>query len=140
MDLVRELNRMLDGTSIAELEVEYDQVKVHVQRTAIARPAAAFEPSVASPLAADRPVGHESGEVVVTAGYVGEFRKLNEGPGTGDEITAGTKLADIEVLGIRNAVVAPADGLLAAYLVEDGAPVEYGQPLAIIKDVSGGSA
>ena len=131
VDLVRELMRILDGTSIAELEVEHGGVTVYIQReahAAAASPTPSLEP-VASRANVD---GQDPDESVVTASYVGEFRRTEELPVAGDSVKTGVKLGEIEVLGIRNPVLANADGVLSALLVEDGGPVEYGQPLAII--------
>ena len=132
VDLVRELMRILDGISIAELEVEHGGVTVYIEREASAAAAPSEMPTPDSAQAGDNVDGREPDESVVTASYVGEFRR-EDVPAVGDEVTAGTKLGEIEVLGIRNAVLASADGVLLALLVEDEAPVEYGQPLAIIK-------
>ena len=124
---------MLDGTSVAELEVEYGDLKIHLQRdVAIARPLISPHPV---DLESERATlnGHDEAESVVTAGYVGEFRRSDDGPRVGDEVAEGTRLAEIEVLGILNAVLAPVEGVLTAVLVENEAPVEYGQPLAVIR-------
>jgi acetyl-CoA carboxylase biotin carboxyl carrier protein len=73
---------------------------------------------------------------------VGAFHHKAEDhlPAAGDRVAAGAKIAEIDVLGIRNPVVAPIDGVLAALLVEDEAPVEYGQPVAVIRPQSSAEA
>lgn len=124
---------MLDGTSVAELEVEYGDLKIHIHRDAIwVRSQVAPPPSSATPQS-ETANSRDPAEAVVTATYVGEFRRSHDLPGVGDEVNLGTKLGEIEVLGIRNAVLASVDGVLSALLVEDEAPVEYGQPLAVIR-------
>lgn len=131
LQLVEGLLNMLAGTSITELEVEYAGLRIRIQREAtgglLAQTVRAGEGEESS--------GVDDGSAVITSAYVGAFRHSAEDhmPGVGDEVTAGTKIAEIEVLGIRNSVVAPIDGVLAAFLVEDESPVEYGQPVAVIR-------
>jgi acetyl-CoA carboxylase biotin carboxyl carrier protein len=50
----------------------------------------------------------------------------------GASVLAGDQLGSIDVLGIDQEVYAPADGIVARVLVEDGQAVEYGQALADI--------
>jgi biotin carboxyl carrier protein len=44
------------------------------------------------------------------------------------------------MLGVPQEVIAPADGILATALVEDGDAVEYGQPLIVLEPIAGKSA
>jgi acetyl-CoA carboxylase biotin carboxyl carrier protein len=130
--LVQQLMSMLEGTSIAELEVEHGQVSVFIQRDRTA--AAASTATVSSDLAAEADSqDQESTESVVTASYVGVFQRAPDAPVVGADITTGTKLGEIEVLGIRNPVLANADGILSSFFVDDSGAVEYGQPIAAIR-------
>jgi acetyl-CoA carboxylase biotin carboxyl carrier protein len=52
---------------------------------------------------------------------------------TGAQVKAGDKLLLIEAMKTFNEIVAPRAGTLAAVLVEDGQPVEFGQPLVVIE-------
>lgn len=131
IQLVEGLLKILRGTSIAELEVESAGIKVRLHREVpselVAHAASGQAALAESPAAGE-------GSAVVTSAYVGTFHHSPEDhlPDVGDEVAAGTKIAEIEVLGIRNSVVAPVDGVLSALVVEDEAPVEYGQPVAVI--------
>lgn len=138
VDLVRELMRMLEGTSIVELEVERGDVTVSIHREMRVASVHLTGPASETAQSTGSANGHEEDGTVVTAGYVGEFRWSDELPTVGDEVTTGAKLGEIEVLGIRNPVLATADGVLSAILVDNEAPVEYGQPLAVISPSSSG--
>jgi biotin carboxyl carrier protein len=134
VEVVRELLDLLVGTGIAEIEVEAGDLKVHVHRDVVLGPSTFADPH-APPV--DRPAaenGHVDRGTVVTSSYVGEFHRAADGPEIGSAVAPGTRLGEIEVLGIPNAVVAPIAGILAELLVEDQSPVEYGQPLAVIRE------
>ena len=51
----------------------------------------------------------------------------------GSRVTAGDKLLLIEAMKTFNDIVAPKGGAVTAILVEDGQPVEYGEPLLVIE-------
>jgi acetyl-CoA carboxylase biotin carboxyl carrier protein len=51
----------------------------------------------------------------------------------GARVTAGDKLLLIEAMKTFNDIVAPKGGIVTAILVEDGQPVEYGEPLIVIE-------
>jgi acetyl-CoA carboxylase biotin carboxyl carrier protein len=52
--------------------------------------------------------------------------------GVGDSVEEGQTIGYIDVLGVSHEVFAPAAGVIERFLVMDGQPVEYGQPLARI--------
>jgi acetyl-CoA carboxylase biotin carboxyl carrier protein len=51
----------------------------------------------------------------------------------GDEVTAGQAIGAIDSLGIPTNVDAPQAGTVEDVLVGDGSPVEYGQPLLVLR-------
>ena len=57
------------------------------------------------------------------------FYRPRAGLTPGAKVRAGDRLGVVDVLGVRQDVVAPIDGLLGAALVEPGDPVEYGQEI-----------
>jgi biotin carboxyl carrier protein len=76
--------------------------------------------------------------VTITAPLVGIFREAGTQLETGDRIQAGTPVGAIESMKILSPVVAPADGLVTEVLVEDGHPVEYGEPLFLLRPLEEG--
>jgi biotin carboxyl carrier protein len=127
--LVEELLGVVQGTTITELLVEYEGLRVRIQR----EPSGALEELAREPRQSEE--ARTDGVVVVTSGYVGVFRRDPEAqlPAVGDQVAEGSKIAEVETLRMRNPVIATADGVLSAFLVEHEAAVEYGQPLALIR-------
>ena len=88
---------------------------------------------------AGTPAGHRSADaaadrhrVVATSPAVGVFQpRADIKPGT--RVRNGDRLGAVDMLGIPQEVVAPADGILGASLVEAGQAVEYGQELIVIE-------
>lgn len=76
------------------------------------------------------------GTLVAFSPAVGIFRAAKEVP-TGTRVRSGDRLGAVDLLGVPQEVVAPADGFVAAALVEDGDAVEYGQPLVSLEPVVG---
>jgi acetyl-CoA carboxylase biotin carboxyl carrier protein len=52
----------------------------------------------------------------------------------GQSVTAGETVAIVEVMKLMNHVVAPHDGTVAGILIENGAAVEFGQPIVVIAE------
>jgi biotin carboxyl carrier protein len=72
------------------------------------------------------------GPTVATSPAVGIFQPRAEAR-AGTKVRAGDRLGSVDMLGIPQEVVAPADGVVGASLVEPGDAVEYGQDLIIIE-------
>ena len=103
---------------------------VHPSSTNGAGPASAFDPSSGSHRPTD--VGSDPHRVVATSPAVGVFQpRADVKPGT--RVRNGDRLGAVDMLGIPQEVVAPADGILGASLVEAGQAVEYGQELIVIE-------
>jgi biotin carboxyl carrier protein len=79
--------------------------------------------------------GREAGRIVATSPAVGIFRPRAETT-AGTRIRAGDRLGSVDMLGVAQEVVAPADGVVGASLVEPGDAVEYGQDLILIEFAS----
>ncbi|MDX5363280.1 MAG: acetyl-CoA carboxylase biotin carboxyl carrier protein [Pseudazoarcus pumilus] len=149
MDL-RKLKKLIDlvqESGISELEVTEGEEKVRIAKhlpaaqavSYVAAPAApaAVAPSVTVSAASDDaasalPSGH-----VVKSPMVGTFYRAPS-PGAkpfvevGDNVSNGARLCLIEAMKLMNEIESDADGVVKAILVENGQPVEYGQPLFII--------
>jgi acetyl-CoA carboxylase biotin carboxyl carrier protein len=88
----------------------------------------------AAPAAAPAPAAVEEKGHTVTSPFVGTFyRKPNpDSPnyvGMGDKVDKGQVLCIVEAMKLMNEIEADVAGTITAILVEDGQPVEYGQPL-----------
>lgn len=76
---------------------------------------------------------------VATSPAVGIFRPRKETKG-GARVRSGDALGVVDVLGIPQEVIAPADGVVGTSLVEAGEAVEYGQELIVIELLTGSAA
>ena len=130
-ELIRELADLLNETGLSEIEVEHDEIRLRVARTLQAAPmtvAAAPAPVAAVPAAA----------AAVSAEHPGTAYLAPE-PGArpfvdvGDTVREGQPLLIIEAMKTMNQIPSPRSGKIAKIMVEDGQPVEYGEPLMIIE-------
>ena len=151
MDL-RKLKKLIDlvqESGIAELEITEGEEKVKIVKggvvsvspgpaTAAAPPAAPPTPSTAAAAAAAAP---EAAPVVeghvVKAPMVGTFYRSPSPDAkvfveVGQAVKEGDTICIIEAMKLMNEIEADASGVVKAILVENGQPVEYGQPLFIL--------
>ena len=144
--LARELAAVLAEAGLAEIEVADGDTRVRVQRTA-ATPAAAAPaiavaatPTVAAG-AAERPVVADVapvGAVTMEAPMVGTFYRAPSPTADpfvqeGDVVKEGQVLCIIEAMKLMNEIESRVAGRVAKILVENGQPVEFGQPLFLIE-------
>jgi acetyl-CoA carboxylase biotin carboxyl carrier protein len=148
MDL-RKLKKLIDlvqESGIAELEITEGEEKVRISRagnavqTAVmtmpqATPMMAAPPAAALPAAPEAPAEPEGH--VVKSPMVGTFYR-SSAPGAkpfveiGQSVNAGDTLCIIEAMKLLNEIEADQGGVIKTVLVENGQPVEYGQPLFLI--------
>jgi acetyl-CoA carboxylase biotin carboxyl carrier protein len=140
--LVREIALLLSETDLTEIEIEKGDLRIRVARQIFAAPAVAQH--VAAPLAVAAPVlavappalAEDSADVLkspmVGTVYLRPNPESKPFVELGATVTAGQKLLLVEAMKTFNDIVAHKSGTIAAILVEDGQPVEYGQPLVLI--------
>jgi biotin carboxyl carrier protein len=126
---LQELLRLVAGTEVAELEVVFDGGHVRLRRDVRDVQVAVAE-SANEPRAGATPPVASSPLLAITSPLVGTFHLVVS---EGDELQAGTPLGSIESLGMPTAVDAPEAGVVEEVLVADGGPVEYGQPLLVLR-------
>jgi acetyl-CoA carboxylase biotin carboxyl carrier protein len=140
-EVIRELARLLDETGLTEIAIEQDGVSVRVARhTGAAAPprGRAADAAVAVPAPAVPPVEPTQHPGLVASPLVGTAYRAPE-PGArpfvdiGSPVKAGDTLLIIEAMKTMNQIPAPRAGTVMQILVEDGQPVEYGEPLMIIE-------
>jgi acetyl-CoA carboxylase biotin carboxyl carrier protein len=135
VDLVRQLGAALTELGLAELEVSIGDTRVRLQRAAVAPPPVA---PVAGPT--ERPLVGEvipSAMITVEAPMVGTFYRASA-PGAeayvseGDVVKEGQILCLIEAMKLMNEIESKVGGRVVKILVENGSPVEFGQPLFVL--------
>ena len=141
--LIRELALLLDETSLTEIEIERAGLRVRVARNvsiAASVPAAASV-AAAAPLPATA-VAAPAADMAkhpgaVPSPMVGTAYWASE-PGAkpfievGSKVSVGQTLLIIEAMKTMNQIPSPRAGTVTQILIEDGQPVEFGEPLVII--------
>jgi acetyl-CoA carboxylase biotin carboxyl carrier protein len=146
-NLIRELAQLLDETGLTEIEIERDGQRVRVARQMFGASSATsahtiqVEAPATSPAAVERPLseadlakhpGLVSSPMVGTA-YRGPEPGAMPFVDVGSQVAAGATLLIIEAMKTMNQIPAPRAGTVTKILIEDGQPVEFGEPLMIIE-------
>ena len=142
---VKKLIELLEESGVAEIEIHEGEESVRISRQmasaapiAYAAPMAAPAPAPAVAPAAAAPASEEISGHVVKSPMVGAFYRASS-PGAkpfvevGDKVKVGDTLCIIEAMKILNQIESDKAGVVKAILVENGDPVEYGQPMFIIE-------
>jgi acetyl-CoA carboxylase biotin carboxyl carrier protein len=152
--LIRRLADILNDTSLSEIEIETGDMRIRVARTLqAAAPAATVQyqalPAPTAPAAASapQPAAAAAAPSAAAAPASGEMVKspmvgtafLQPSPGAesfvrpGSRVTAGQTMLIIEAMKTMNPIPAPRDGTVLEVLVNDGEPVEFGEPLIVLE-------
>jgi acetyl-CoA carboxylase biotin carboxyl carrier protein len=138
-ELVRELARLIEENKLTEIEVQKGDQRVRVARGGAgvahhAAPAAVVAVPAAAKPAAD--LAKHPG--TVTSPMVGTAYRSPQ-PGAkpfveeGSKVSEGDTLFIIEAMKTMNSIAAPRSGTVTKIMIEDGQPVEFGEPLLIIE-------
>ena len=140
--LIRELAQLLDETGLTEIEFERDGQRVRVARQAQAVVAAPMRAGTAAdvtvPVAVAVPLDPAKHPGVVTSPMVGTAY-IGAEPGArpfvevGSRVETGDTLLIVEAMKTMNQIPSPRSGTVIQVLIEDGQPVEFGEPLMIIE-------
>ena len=145
---------MVREHDLAEFELEHQGFKIRIRKdgghpvvvttpvaVAAAVPAVAAQaPAASAPAPSAEPVTAEDGEMelaIVKSPIVGTFYRASE-PGArpfvevGDAVRKGQVLCIIEAMKLMNEIESDQAGIVKQVLVENGQPVEFGQPLVVI--------
>ncbi len=153
-ELIRQMATILDETDLTEIEIEQEDMRIRVARQpapmtqyvgggfaaaapipAQMAPAAASAAAPAAEAKAADPASHPG---VLNSPMVGTCYRASE-PGSrpfvevGDEVRQGQTVLIVEAMKHMNQIAAPRAGKVTAIFVENGQPVEYGEPLLIIE-------
>ncbi|WP_072375543.1 acetyl-CoA carboxylase biotin carboxyl carrier protein [Hyphomicrobium sp. NDB2Meth4] len=141
--LIRQLAELLNETGLSEIEIEKSGLKVRVARTLNVQSTIAAVPAAAmaagpAPVAAAKPADPSKHPGVVKSPMVGTaYRSPEPGAPTfievGAQVSQGDTLFIIEAMKTMNQIPAPHAGKVTAILIENGQPVEFGEPLVIIE-------
>jgi acetyl-CoA carboxylase biotin carboxyl carrier protein len=154
IELARQLAVIVDSHSLTELVMDTPELTLTLRKGRLGEPMAATSPvampsaapvapaaplpapsaaraATAPPAAAARP---EPDYHVVTSPFVGTFYRSPSPDADpyvveGQRIEKGSVLCIVEAMKLMNEIEADASGVIAAILVQNAQPVEYGQPL-----------
>ncbi len=147
-DLVRELAQLIAETDLSEIEVAKGDLRIRVARQVhmsvpvpslapAPAPAASVAPAPGIPVpAAKKEVSAHPGLVrspMVGTAYRKPSPEAKDFIEVGSVVAAGEKLLLIEAMKTFNEIVAPRAGTVTEILIEDGQPVEFGEPLLVIE-------
>ena len=144
---VKKLIELLEESSISEIEIREGEETVRISRhsqgatpmvysqapISMSAMAASMATPAAPPAAAPAPVGH-----TVMSPMVGSFYRA-AAPGSkpfvevGQRVNVGDVVCIIEAMKMLNQIESDKAGVITAILVENGEPVEYGEPLLVIE-------
>lgn len=148
--LVRELADMLADTGLTEIEVEEGDMRVRVSRgggvaaapmtyaapaaPAAPAPAADAAPAAEAPAAAS--AGASSADAIkspmVGTAYLASDPESANFVALGDSVKKGDTLLIVEAMKVMNPITAEKDGTVKEILIDNGDPVEFGQPLVVV--------
>lgn len=141
-DVIRKLAGLLDETGLTEIEIERKNLRVRVARSLTYAPAmSAPAPALASPSAPAQTAKEDKARLsagAVISPMVGTAYRSPE-PGAppfvevGSQVRQGQTIMIVEAMKTMNQIPSPRSGVVKAILVEDGQPVEFGEPLVVIE-------
>lgn len=147
---IKKLIELLDDSGVAEIEIKEGEESLRISRQAAAQVNAVVAPAAAAPApapaaapgpaataveanTASLPSGH-----IVESPMVGTFYAA-PAPGSptftkvGANVNVGDTVCIIEAMKMMNQIEADKAGVVKAILMEDGQPVEFGEPLIVIE-------
>jgi Biotin carboxyl carrier protein len=139
--LLRKLAQLLQETGLTEIEYENNGQRIRVNR------GGGQTVYTTAPAGSPAPAGGTGSSTAAPLGSAGGGRHLAHGrnaylaaePGAdpfvkvGDRVKKGQTLLIIEAMKVMNPIAAPEAGVVEAILISDGQPVEYGEPMLVLR-------
>lgn len=147
---VKKLIELLEESAISEIEIKEGEESVRISRAnsapvypaAVAPPVAAAAPAALAPAPVATPPAEdpasEADGTVIKSPMVGTYY-ASPAPGApefvkpGQSIKQGDTICIVEAMKILNQIESEVTGVVKKVLVEDGQPVEFGEPLMIVE-------
>ena len=137
--LIRKLAKLLKETGLTEIEFETDDARIRVNAGAsgpviAAAPAVAAPAAVAAaaPAASDAPAAGSVSSPMVGTAYLSPEPNTAAFVKVGDRVAKNQTILIIEAMKVMNPIPAPHAGTVTQILVQDGQPVEFGEPLMVV--------
>jgi len=139
---LKELIEFLKETDITELQMEKDGIKVKIKREKFLSP---LELPIQKSMGLQEKIVIETEEetqglITVTSPIVGTFYRSSSPEAAtfvevGSNVNKGQVLCIVEAMKLMNEIESEVDGVVVKILVENGQPVEYGEPLFLIEPI-----
>ena len=141
LDLIERLMRLLENSSVDELELTENGTRIRLSKMGAPQSSAASAASSSKATRANATASASatgSKEHVIVAGLPGTFYRSpspESGPfvNVGDRTTKGKVLCIIEAMKLMNEIESDVDGVIAKIYPSNGQPVEYGEKLFAVK-------
>ena len=135
---VRDVAETCVARDLKRLRIAEDGLEIEVRRSIRHAPEPGGAPGTVAASSESAPSLNGSVEPttlpdLVSADVVGIVRLTRPGVSEGTVLTQSRELAAIESLGIRNPITSRGSGTIVGVFVDDGQPVDYGQPLFAIR-------
>lgn len=142
--LIEEMLQLMEARGLVELEMEHQGLRIRLKKATTSPSPQIVEyvagiPQPAAPAAsALRAAAEEGHRIIIKSPMVGTFYRAPapDAPPfveVGQEIDIGQVVCVIEAMKLMNEIKSEVAGRIAEVLVENGAPVEFGQPLFAIE-------
>ncbi len=141
IDDLKELIALLQDTDITEIQLEKEGTKVKIRRQTLFPP---LEVRTKAAMAVERTKETEEDTqrlITITSPIVGTFYRAPSPDAppfvdTGTTVKKGQVICIIEAMKLMNEIESELEGVVVRALVENGQPVEYGEPLFLIEPMS----
>lgn len=135
--LIRKLAQLLKETGLTEIEFEKEGARVRVNAggsgpAVFAAPAAVAATPAAPAAASDAPAAGAVSSPMVGTAYLSPEPNAATFVKVGDRVAKGQTILIIEAMKVMNPIPAPHAGTVTQILVQDGQPVEFGEPLMVV--------
>ena len=139
---LKELIELLKDSDITELQIEKEGTKVKIKRERFLQ---SLELPIHKSSAFQEKIAAETEEdaqrlVTITSPIVGTFYRASTPEANpfvefGAKVSKGQVLCIVEAMKLMNEIESDVDGIIVKVLVENGQPVEYGEPLFLIEPI-----
>ena len=145
LDEIRHILDLLKDTDITEFQIEREGVKLKIRRekffAPFEAPKPAKKPSEPEVEGVEEVTPEETNLVTITSPIVGIFYRSPSPDAPhfveeGSTVKKGQVLCIVEAMKLMNEIESDVDGIVKKILVENGQPVEYGEPLFLIEPIS----
>ena len=137
--LVRKLAKLLQETGLTEIEYENNGQRIRVNSSiSAAVPAVPVTPvaaaaAAAAPAKSDQPAAGTLSSPMVGTAYLAPEPGAAPFVKVGDRVSKGQTVLIIEAMKVMNPIQAPNGGTVTEIQIQDGQPVEFGEPLLVIQ-------